>query len=124
MALKIKRISHLPRWKLIVVWTLQITVFIVFLITGISKIVGTENMMTLFIKIGLGEWFRYLTGSLEVIGALLILFPRSAFWGGFMLASLTIGEFFTHLLITGDSVIPTFILFMIAATITSIKQVD
>jgi hypothetical protein len=62
--------------------------------------------VTLFTEIGLGQWFLYLTGSLEVIGALLILFPRTAFWGGTLLASIMIGGVITHLFIVGGSVIP------------------
>ena len=30
-------------------------------------------MVEMFDKIGLGQWFRYLTGGLEVTGAILLL---------------------------------------------------
>jgi hypothetical protein len=36
----------------------------------------------MFDKIGLGQWFRYVTGSLEVVGALLLLVPRTSAIGG------------------------------------------
>ena len=32
-------------------------------------------MILLFRKIGVGEWFRYLTGTVEVSGALLLVIP-------------------------------------------------
>lgn len=33
-------------------------------------------MVELFNEIGLGQWFRYLTGGLEVVGAVALLIPR------------------------------------------------
>ena len=37
--------------------------------------------MVVFTQIHAGQWFRYFTGVVECIGALLVLIPRAAFFG-------------------------------------------
>ncbi len=50
---------------------------------GFTKLAGNEQMVALFEAIGVGQWFRYLTGSLEVAGAILLVIPRtSPVWEG------------------------------------------
>ena len=56
-------------------WILQIGAAGMFLMAGFSKLSGDPQMVGLFDAIGLGQWFRYLTGSLEVLGAVLLLIP-------------------------------------------------
>jgi hypothetical protein len=47
-----------------------------FLMVGFFKLSGDPRLVGLFDAIGFGQWFRYVTGSLEVLGALLLLIPR------------------------------------------------
>ena len=37
-----------------------------FLMAGFKKFSGDEQMVGLFSAIGIGQWFRYLTGTIEV----------------------------------------------------------
>ena len=71
----------------------------------------------MFDKIGFGQWFRYVTGSLEVIGALLLLVPKTAAIGGWRLATVMIGAVGTHLFIIGGSPVPAFVLLALAITV-------
>jgi putative oxidoreductase len=57
----------------------------------------------MFETIGVGQWFRYLTGALEVAGAILLLIPRTSGLGAFMLAAVMAGAVMTHLFIIGGS---------------------
>ena len=50
-------------------WILQIGAAGMFLMVGFFKLSGDPQMVGLFDAIGLGQWFRYVTGSLEVLGA-------------------------------------------------------
>jgi putative oxidoreductase len=111
-----------PQWKQILVWGLQITAAIAFLMAGGSKLVGAEKMVTLFTNIGWGQWFRYLTGSLEIVGAMLLLLPSTAFWGGLLLAVIMVGGVFTHLFLVGGSPVPAIILFCITTTIAWLRR--
>ncbi len=98
-------------------WGVQILTALAFLAAGGSKLSSAPAMVDMFEKIGFGQWFRYVTGSLEMGGALLLLLPRTAAIGGWLLAAVMIGAIGTHLLIIGGSPIPAVVLLMLAITI-------
>src|SRR4029077_13345398 len=66
-------------------WILQIGAAGMFLMVGFFKLSGDPGMVELFDAIGAGQWFRYVTGSLEVLGAVLLLIPRTGGLGALML---------------------------------------
>ncbi|HUF51766.1 MAG TPA: DoxX family protein [Longimicrobiales bacterium] len=39
----------------------------------------------MFDNIGWGQWFRYLTGALDLVGAVLVFLPRTVFHGALLL---------------------------------------
>ena len=57
----------------IVLWILQILGALMFLMAGANKLAGNEQMVGMFDAIGIGQWFRYLTGGIEVLSAILLL---------------------------------------------------
>src|SRR5438477_7364341 len=59
----------------VVLWILQIGAAGMFLMAGFFKLSGDPRMVGMFEAIGFGQWFRYLTGSLEVLAAVLLLIP-------------------------------------------------
>jgi len=61
----------------IALWILQAAAAAMFLMAGFSKLGGEPQTVALFEMIGVGQWFRYLTGVLEIGGAVLLLIPRS-----------------------------------------------
>src|SRR5438046_9858167 len=69
----------------LVLWILQILAAATFFLAGGSKLSGVAPMVEMFDKIGLGQWFRYLTGGLEVTGAILLLIPTTHVLGGVLL---------------------------------------
>ena len=99
------------------IWGVQILTALAFLAAGGSKLSGAPAMVDMFEKIGFGQWFRYVTGSLEVIGALLLLTPRTAAIGGWLLAAIMIGAIGTHLFIIGASPVPAVVLLALAVTV-------
>ena len=56
--------------RLITLWTLSGLVALAFVFVGGGKAAGTAAMVELFDKVGLGQWFRYFTGLLEVTGGI------------------------------------------------------
>src|SRR5438046_9809982 len=71
----------------ITLWILQILAAGMFLLAGGSKLAGAAPMLAMFEKIGVGQWFRYFTGGLEVICAVLLLIPRTSAIGAWLLAA-------------------------------------
>jgi uncharacterized membrane protein YphA (DoxX/SURF4 family) len=99
------------------IWGVQILAALAFLAAGGSKLSGAPAMVEMFEKIGFGQWFRYVTGSLEVAGALLLLLPRTAAIGGWLLAAVMIGAIGTHLFLIGGNPVPAAVLLALAITV-------
>jgi UPF0716 family protein affecting phage T7 exclusion len=59
-------------------WTLQAILAAAFLAAGLAKLAGVPFMVELFEQIGLGQWFRVVTGVVEVTGAVALLVPGLA----------------------------------------------
>ena len=53
-------------------WTmrsLRILLALAFLAAGAAKVAGVPAMIQVFDALGLGQWFRYVTGVVEIVGA-------------------------------------------------------
>ena len=101
----------------VVLWVLQVAAAGMFLMVGFLKLSGNPQLVGLFEAIGLGQWFRYLTGSLEVLGAVLLLIPRLSGLGALMLAGVMTGAVITHLFIVGGSPLMAIILLVVTSVI-------
>ena len=97
-------------------WTLQIVSAALFLFSGALKLTGAPMMVQMFGTIGLGQWFRYVTGGLEVISAVLLLVPSLARFGALALAVTMVGAILTHLFIVGGN--PAVPIALLVATTT------
>jgi uncharacterized membrane protein YphA (DoxX/SURF4 family) len=98
-------------------WILQIGAAGMFLMAGFGKLTGDPQMVGMFDAIGLGQWFRYLTGSLEVLGAILLLIPRLSGLGALLLVGVMLGAVATHLFIIGGSPLIAIILLIVTGII-------
>ena len=98
-------------------WILQIGAAGMFLMVGLFKLSGDPRMVGLFDAIGLGQWLRYVTGSLEVGGAVLLLIPRLSGLGALLLVSVMLGAVATHLFIVGGSALGATILLIVTGVV-------
>lgn len=89
--------------SLIGLWVVQVALAAMFLLAGGSKLAGAPEMVALFSAIGFGQWFRYVTGAIEVGSALALLWPAGAPFGAAALVVTMIGAVGTHLFIVGGS---------------------
>ena len=100
------------RTGLITLWIVQIVLAGMFLLAGSSKLFGAPAMVGLFGAIGIGQWFRYVTGLIEVSSAIALLVPAVAVFGALALVATMIGAVTTHLFIVGGSpAVPAILLF-------------
>ena len=86
-----------------ILWTLQLGTAAMFLFAGTLKVIGVPMMVDEFARIGLGQWFRYFTGGLELVSAVLLLVPSLAVFGALALAATMIGAILAHLFVLGGS---------------------
>ena len=101
----------------VALWVLQIAAAGMFLMVGFLKLSGDPQLVGLFEAIGLGQWFRYLTGTLEVVGAILLLIPRTSGLGALMLAGVMICAVVTHVFIVGGSPLGAIILLVVTGVV-------
>jgi uncharacterized membrane protein YphA (DoxX/SURF4 family) len=98
------------RSGVIALWVVQIALAGMFLVAGGSKLFGAPSMVALFDTIGIGQWFRYVTGLIEVGSALALLVPSIAVFGAVALVPTMIGAVAAELFIVGDSAVPPAVL--------------
>jgi uncharacterized membrane protein YphA (DoxX/SURF4 family) len=96
---------------------LQIAAAAMFLMVGFSKLSGDAQMVGLFQAIGLGQWFRYVTGALEVGSAILLLIPRTSGVGALLLVGVMVGAVLTHLFVVGGSPLGAIIFLIVTGVI-------
>ena len=88
---------------------------IAFVAAGTAKLTGVEVMVGTFDAIGWGQWFRYLTGSIEIVSAVL-LWVRGREWIGAGLLTCTMGAaVLFHILVLGPTLVPAVILGILSA---------
>lgn len=101
----------------IILWVLQIGAAAMFLMAGYGKLSSDPMMVKVFDTVGLGQWFRYLTGALEVIGAILLLTPWFSGLGALLLVAVMLGAVASHLFILGGSPMMAIVLLVVTAII-------
>ena len=74
-------------------------------------------MIALFDAVGIGQWFRYVTGSLEVLGTLLLIVPGTTAFGAVLLACVMAGAVVAHLTVLHTAPTAPFVLFAVTALI-------
>ena len=101
----------------IVLWTLQVLVALAFVAAGSGKLLASADMIALFDAVGIGQWFRYVTGSLEVLGALLLIIPGRTAFGAVLLACVMAGAVVAHLTVLHTAPTGPLVLFALTALI-------
>jgi len=100
------------RSGVVALWGVQIALAVMFLLAGGSKLLGASGMVALFNTIGIGQWFRYVTGFVEVGSAIALLVPSIAVYGALALVPTMIGAVAAELFIVGDSAVPPAVLLL------------
>jgi putative oxidoreductase len=106
----------------IALWALQVLAAAAFLAAGIPKLAGAAQMVDVFQKVGIGQWFRYVTGSLEILGAIGLLIPRYTFYAASLLAIIMVGALVAVFAVLGGSPAPAAVLLLITAAIAYLRR--
>jgi|CXWL01.1.fsa_nt_gi uncharacterized membrane protein YphA (DoxX/SURF4 family) len=93
-----------------VLWGLQILVAAIFFVSGAAKLVGAQMMVKAFEGIGIGQWFRYTTGIIEIGSAALLIVPGYASFGSALLVPTMMCAALAHIFVIGGSPIPALVL--------------
>ena len=106
-------------------WTmrsLRILLALAFLAAGSAKLASVPAMVQVFDAIGFGQWFRYVTGVVEIVGAVALLVPSYAVLGAAWLGTTMFFATLTHLFILHTSPAPALILLALSAVIVTLGR--
>jgi uncharacterized membrane protein YphA (DoxX/SURF4 family) len=105
-------------------WLLQLGLAAVFLFAGAKKLMADPMMVEAFTTVGLGQWFRVLTGVLEVGGGIGLLIPAMAANAALMLAVVMAGAAVAHLTVLGGSPMLAFALLAGCIAVVWLRRVS
>jgi uncharacterized membrane protein YphA (DoxX/SURF4 family) len=106
-------------------WTtrsLRILLALAFLAAGAAKLAGVPAMIQVFDALGLGQWFRYVTGVVELVGAVALLVPTYAVVGAVWLAITMFFATLAHLFMLHTSPAPALVLLALSAVIVTLER--
>ena len=92
---------ELSKRMLILSWMFRITASIILLQTLFFKFTGARESVYIFSAIGAEPWGRIGSGVMELIAAVLLLYPRSAAIGAALSSAIMSGAIASHLLVLG-----------------------
>jgi putative oxidoreductase len=108
----------------VALWVVQALLALAFVGAASGKLLGKPEMVALFEAIGVGQWFRYVTGLMELAGALLIVVPRTKFFGAALLSTVMVGAVLTHLFILHTAPTAPAILLVLAGVVAWARRKD
>ena len=101
----------------IVLWVLQVLLALMFVMAGLSKVFGDSTMVEMFATIGIGQWFRYVVGALEIGGAIGVLISRLSGLAALGLVCLMVSATLTNVLVLGASPLLPIVLLIVSALV-------
>lgn len=107
----------------VALWALRLLLAAYFAYSG-YQLFG-DDFVVKFDEIGVGHWLRYLTGVLEIAGAVGLLIPRLCGLAALGLGGVMLGAVGTELFLLerGSAVLPA-ILLLLAATVAWFRRDD
>ena len=105
------------RASLIALWLTQVALALMFLMAGGSKLAGVAAMVSLFDALGVGQWFRYVTGVIEVASGIALLIPSAAIFGAMLLLPTMLAAIVINVFIVPASPVMPLLLLLGAAAV-------
>ena len=95
---------------------------LVFVMACTAKLLGADMVMTTFEAVGIGQWFRYVTGAIEVAAAALLWVTRLQVIGGGLLTITMISATFARLVVIRASAVHALVLGLLSAYIACLHR--
>lgn len=90
-----------------------------FAAAGLAKLAGVPMMVQTFDAVGVGQWFRYVTGIIEVSSAILLWVPGFTAYAAGLLVCTMVGALIAHFTVLSamgaGAAVPAFVLGVLAA---------
>ena len=89
---------------------------------GLAKLSGVEMMVQTFEAVGVGQWFRYVTGVIELGPAIMMWVPGLQFIAATLLTCTMVGAVLAHLFIIGPSALPALVLGVLSGIVAFLSR--
>lgn len=98
--------SHIERPRLVTIvdWSVRVVAAVVLLQTLYFKFSAAPESVYIFTRVGAEPWGRIGSGIVELIAAILLIVPRSAWLGAAIAAGVMAGAIISHLTLLGIEV--------------------
>ncbi len=83
--------------KLVLFWKIKILLAAGFTMASLGKLTKNENVINMFQDWGFFDGFYFIIGILELVGAILLLIPKTSLYAAIALFIIMIGAAVTHL---------------------------
>jgi uncharacterized membrane protein YphA (DoxX/SURF4 family) len=110
------------RTRIVAAWIAQILLAAAFLAAGGAKLAGLPMMVQIFDQMGIGQWFRIVTGVVEVVGAVALLVPGFAALGAAWLGTTMFFAVLTHFFIFHTSAMPALVLLALNVLVVWLRR--
>jgi putative oxidoreductase len=111
-----------PRWKVWAPWVLQVILGLAFLAAAGAKLAGVEQFVEVFDKVGVGQWLRYFTALCEIVGGILLLWPKTVLPGVALLCCVMVGAAITHFTVMHDDPLDAVVLLALLGTLAWLRK--
>lgn len=98
-------------------WFLRIALALAFVYFGADKFTNPRMWIRVFDQIGFGQWFRYTTGVVELLGGILLLVPPATLIAVVLLVSAMVGALLVHIFVIGVSPASVLVIILAAAVL-------
>ena len=105
-------------------WALQLGGAAWFSFDGMVKLTRSDAMLALTTAVETGPWLRYVVGSVQLVSALALLFPRFAGLGAAVLSATLFWSIVAHTVLLVGSPIPAFIWLALMWAVVWLRRED
>lgn len=110
-------------------WAIRVSIAVVFVLIGLDKFLPGPSVswIVIFNQIGFGQWFRYFTGIIEMVGGVLFLLPFTTTAGAAILAVTMVGAMLTQAVVLkhpGNALVPALFLGAVFAAYSKLRSSD
>jgi putative oxidoreductase len=106
----------------ILTWVLRVLMAGLFLFAAFGKLSDQPMMVQEFDTIGLGQWFRYFTGGIELVGAFALLVPIVSAFAALVLLLVDIGAFIAQVAVLHVDWIHTIVIGAILVALSYLQR--
>ncbi len=77
-------------------WAIAILLAVIFFGVGVAKLVSHNMFVVMFHALELPRWFMYVTGAIEIVVSVTLMYPRTVFLGAIGVICLMLGALIVH----------------------------